>query len=61
MSDLISSGYKIKIIKEPLYILNVKDNISTNFYEKQKYYADCVKKRLNQKFLQHESRNWINN
>jgi glycosyltransferase involved in cell wall biosynthesis len=46
MSDLISSGYKIKIIKEPLYILNVKDNISTNFYEKQKYYADCVKKKI---------------
>ena len=46
MSDLISSGYKIKIIKEPLYILNVKDNISTNFYEKQKYYADCVRKKI---------------
>ena len=27
-------------------ILNVKDNISTNFYEKQKYYADCVKKKI---------------
>ena len=34
------------ILKEPLYVLNLRNNISTNFKDKQKYYADCVRKNL---------------
>ncbi len=46
MSDLIRNGYVLKIIKVPLYVLNQGDNISTNFSEDQRYFADCVKKNL---------------
>ena len=34
------------ILREPLYVLNLENNISTNFKEKQKYYAECVRKNL---------------
>ena len=34
------------IIKEPLYVLNLTNNISTNFKERQQYYADCVRKNV---------------
>ena len=43
MSDLIKSRRRIGIIKEPLYYLNMKNNISTNYYKEQQYYAQCVK------------------
>ena len=43
MSDLIKSRSRIGIIKEPLYYLNMKNNISTNYYKEQQYYAKCVK------------------
>ena len=46
MSDLLDKNYKIKIIKEPLYYLNMKGNISINQKEEQKYYADCVRKKI---------------
>lgn len=46
MSDLVKKNYKTKIIKEPLYVLNQKDNISTNFKNNQKYFANCVKKNI---------------
>jgi len=46
MSDLLEKNYKIKIIKEPLYYLNMKGNISINQKEEQKYYADCVRKKI---------------
>ena len=46
MSDLISSNFKIKIIKTPLYILNTKNNISTKFKKEQQYYSNCVKKKI---------------
>ncbi len=46
MSDLIRNGYILKIIKTPLYVLNQKNNISTNFSEEQRYFADCVKKNI---------------
>jgi|TARA_B110000444_G_C18800540_1_gene577222 glycosyltransferase involved in cell wall biosynthesis len=46
MKDLILNNYDIRILKDPLYILNMKDNISTNFKDKQQYYANCVKKGL---------------
>jgi glycosyltransferase involved in cell wall biosynthesis len=43
-SDLIKKKKKIKIIKKPLYLLNQKNNISSNYYGEQQYYAECVKK-----------------
>jgi len=42
-SDLLSKGYKFKTLKDPLYKLNVKDNISTKFIMEQDYYAKCVR------------------
>tara|TARA_B100001559_G_C16496344_1_gene620939 strand:+ start:1004 stop:1699 length:696 start_codon:yes stop_codon:yes gene_type:complete len=44
VKDFFNAGYALGILKEPLYVLNIKDNISTKYKEKQKYYADCVKK-----------------
>ncbi len=43
-TDLLNKGYKIKHLKEPLYVLNMKDNISTNFKKEQDYYSKCVRK-----------------
>jgi len=40
--DLNDNNYKIIILKEPLYYLNTKNNISSNYKKEQKYYADCV-------------------
>tara|TARA_B100000925_G_C21921405_1_gene436039 strand:+ start:81 stop:764 length:684 start_codon:yes stop_codon:yes gene_type:complete len=42
-SDLVAKGYKYTTIKEPLYRLNVKDNISNNFKKEQDYYSRCVR------------------
>ena len=36
---------KIKILSDPYYVLNTKNNISSNFKKEQKYYADCVRKK----------------
>ena len=44
MDDLVRKGYKYKVLKEPLYNLNIENNISQNKKTEQKYYADCVKK-----------------
>lgn len=41
--DLIYAGYKIKTLNEPLYLLNIENNISANNLEEQNYYANCVK------------------
>ena len=46
VKDILYSGFSMGILKEPLYVLNLNNNISTNFKEKQKYYADCVRKNL---------------
>ena len=46
MSDLLNENFRIKIFKEPLYYLNMKGNISINQKEDQKYYADCVRKKI---------------
>tara|TARA_B100000214_G_C23899732_1_gene595887 strand:- start:14 stop:709 length:696 start_codon:yes stop_codon:yes gene_type:complete len=46
MRDFLDNGYKLKILKEPLYFLNMKGNISVTHKEKQQYFADCVKKRV---------------
>ena len=43
-SDLLNSGYSFKHIKTPLYVLNMKDNISSDFNKQQDYYANCVRK-----------------
>ena len=45
--DLIQNNIKIKNINKVLYHLNTKNNISTKFIEKQKYFAECVKKNIN--------------
>lgn len=42
-SDLLTTGCKYKIIKTPLYELNLKDNISSKFIKEQDYYAKCVR------------------
>ncbi len=47
MMELIKKGYRYKVIRNPLYKLNMTNNISTNKKSEQKYYADCVKKNLN--------------
>ena len=44
--DLLKMNKKFYFIKMPLYILNMEDNISSNFKEKQKYYAKCAQKNL---------------
>ena len=44
MFDLIRLNHKLKIINQPLYKLNLKDNISTRNIKEQNYYANCVKK-----------------
>ena len=43
IKDAFLEGFSLGIIKEPLYVLNLENNISTNFKEKQNYYANCVK------------------
>ena len=47
MSDLVNSNKKIKILKNPLYILNTENNISTNNRVEQAYFAKCVQKKVN--------------
>jgi glycosyltransferase EpsE len=46
MSDLIKSNYKVRILKEVLYELNMKDNLSSLKKEEQKYFAKCIKKGI---------------
>jgi glycosyltransferase EpsE len=46
MRDFLDNGYKLKILKEPLYFLNMMGNISVTHKEKQQYFADCVRKRI---------------
>jgi glycosyltransferase involved in cell wall biosynthesis len=46
MRDFIEQKYKIKIIKEVLYELNMENNISKIYKKEQKYYANCVRRNL---------------
>lgn len=46
ITDLINKGHELKIIKKPLYELNMKNNISTKFKKEQEYFAQCVRKNL---------------
>ena len=41
--DLIKKNYNFKTINEPLYELNMSNNISTNKKIEQEYFADCVR------------------
>ena len=43
MKDLMVNKFKVKILKQPLYYLNMKGNISVNNKIEQQYYADCVR------------------
>jgi glycosyltransferase EpsE len=45
-NDALKYGCKIKYLKDALYKLNTKNNISSNFIDKQNYYADCVKRNI---------------
>ena len=55
MFDLINKGYKHKILKDVLYKLNSENNISSNFSDEQKYFADCVRKNKEPKLYQNEN------
>jgi len=44
--DLIRKHYKYFYIKEPLYVLNLENNISTIKQKEQKYYFDCARKNI---------------
>ncbi len=44
--DLIERGIRFKHIREPLYILNTKNNISSNKKELQNYYAKCAREKI---------------
>ncbi len=46
MKDLIEKKYKVKIIKKPLYELNMENNISSLYRKEQDYYAKCVRKDI---------------
>jgi len=50
-SDLLKQKYNYHFIKEPLYVLNLQNNISSNKRKEQKYYFDCVKKDKIPKFV----------
>ena len=45
LNSFINTKIKIKILSHPYYVLNTKNNISSNFKKEQKYYADCVRKK----------------
>jgi len=47
IKDLIDEGYKISIMKQKLYNLNMEGNISSLKKVEQEYYAKCVRKNIN--------------
>jgi len=44
MIKLLNKGYSFKVVKEPLYMLNTENNISTLNYQEQKKYAEDAKR-----------------
>ena len=48
LNSFLNKKMKIKILSDPYYVLNTKNNISSNFKKEQKYYADCVRKKESQ-------------
>ena len=47
ITNLLEKHLKFKRINSALYILNMKNNISSNYAKEQKYFADCVRKKRN--------------
>tara|TARA_Y100000389_G_scaffold92538_1_gene89272 strand:+ start:26761 stop:27432 length:672 start_codon:yes stop_codon:yes gene_type:complete len=45
-TDLVKNNIKFKYIKTPLYSLNTINNISNNHKVEQRYYSDCVRKKI---------------
>lgn len=48
--DLYKSNKKLGLIKIPLYSLNTKNNISSNYSIEQKFYFECARKNIKPKF-----------
>ncbi len=46
INDLLKSRYSVKIDKKALYNLNMKNNISSNYKDIQKIYADIIKNQV---------------
>ena len=46
MRDLIDNNYKLSILNQPLYMLNMKNNLSESYKLEQKYFANCARKRI---------------
>lgn len=46
ITEILRNKYKVEIMKKVLYESNFDNNISTLKKEEQKYYAECVRKRL---------------
>ena len=44
--DLLTKGYKVKILNEALYTLNMDNNISTKYKNEQNYFAKLAKKSI---------------
>lgn len=44
-TDLLEDSYNFKIMRDPLYELNMQNNISSNHKELQAYFASCVRER----------------
>lgn len=44
--DLIRKNYRYKVLRKPLYFLNMDNNISTNYRSEQAYYAYCARKKI---------------
>jgi glycosyltransferase involved in cell wall biosynthesis len=44
--DLFQKKYLFRLLKQPLYTLNYSNNISINFKNEQKYFADCARKGI---------------
>ena len=51
MNDLIAKNFKVKILKAPLYHLNMEGNISVEKKDEQEYYANCVRKNIEPRFV----------
>lgn len=50
IDSLLKAGLKFKRLNSTLYILNMKNNISTNFKDEQNYYARCVRRNIEPNF-----------
>ena len=46
-SDLLKNKIEILNLNKVLYLLNMNNNISTNFKKEQNYFANCVRKNIN--------------